>query len=181
MSTRIRRLIYIFKTLRHILEPYRLKQVFFALCQSLINYCIVSWGGASKTVLKKLEIAQRAILKICLFKKILFPTTELYKLCDVLTVRQLFILNLTIRQHIETKYDPKILSTRRGFVCKPNDRFYTAFSNRFFKCLGPLIYNKINKKLDIYPLTISKCKIITSTWLKSLTYDQTENLLQVNK
>lgn len=48
LATRIRKLIFIFKTLRHIVTPFILKQIYYALCQSLLTYCISSWGVHQK-------------------------------------------------------------------------------------------------------------------------------------
>jgi hypothetical protein len=57
---RVRKLIYIFKTLRTIADSKLIKQIYLALCQSIIQYCITSWGGALKTNIMPLERAQRA-------------------------------------------------------------------------------------------------------------------------
>lgn len=40
-----------------------IRQIYFALCQSIIIYNITSWGGATKTCIEILEIA-RVILKV---------------------------------------------------------------------------------------------------------------------
>ncbi|CAH0725078.1 unnamed protein product, partial [Brenthis ino] len=45
-----RKLIYIFKKLRHTADPDLLKTIYLALSQSILNYCITSWGGARKTM-----------------------------------------------------------------------------------------------------------------------------------
>lgn len=180
ISNRVRKLIFIFKNLRHILDPIRLKQVYLALCQSIITYCIASWGGASKSTIEKLEIAQRAVLKVSTFKPFLFPTTELYKFCEVLTVRQLFLLSLIVRQHSSTIFDSSLSEKRRHYmVCQRDRLFHTAFSHKFFPFLGPHIYNKINKILVVYHGTKSNCKLKVAKWLQQLTYDETEKFMEV--
>lgn len=115
---RIRKLIYIFKNLRHVAEPSVLKQIYYALCQSLLSYCITSWGGSPESTIKPVEVAQRAILKVCTFKPRLFPTSLLYEYCGVLTVRQLYLLNTIIMQHKKLIYDPLISRRRtKNLVC----------------------------------------------------------------
>lgn len=180
LSGRVRKLIYIFKNLRHIVEPYILKRIYYALCQSLLTYCISAWGGAPKTSLKSVEVAQRAILKVSTFKPILFSTALLYQECGVLTVRQLFILKILIMQHACTNYDPQMLNTRRNYmVCTQHRSYSTKFGNKFFNFLGPYIYNKLNKNLNMYPLNADRCKKKVSEYLQGLTYDETEQLLTV--
>lgn len=182
LSSRIRKLIYVFKRLRHVVDPLLLKQIYFALCQSIISYCISSWGGSPKTVIKPVEIAQRAILKICTFKPRFFSTTLLYQYCEVLNVRQLFLLTIILRQHKQIIYDPKLTLRRRNrLVCTPNHQPHTSFIKRFFVFLGPFVYNKINSKLNIYSLNKTKCKNKVKEFLLTLTYEETEKLIIVSQ
>lgn len=180
LTARIRKLIFIFKNLRHVANPKIIKIVYFALCQSLLSYCISSWGGAHKTHILKLERAQRAVLKVSQSLPYLYPTTSLYKQSKVLTVRQLFILHIILKQHSHVPFDPFSLSSKRrkDKVCPPN-KFNTRFSHRFFCFLGGFLYNKISSELTIYPLTLSRCKMTVTNWLQSLDYSATENLLHI--
>lgn len=45
------------------------------------------WGSAPKTTLKKVEVAQRALLKVVTFRPYCFPSFQLYNHWKVLTVR----------------------------------------------------------------------------------------------
>lgn len=175
LQNRVRKLIYIFKTLRHVADARLLRQVYFALCQSLLSYCISTWGGAPKTRLLKLERAQRAILKVSNFKNYMFPTAELYKSCQVLTVRQLFIAKTVLIQHSATPYK-KISKRRKDIVCVTRKSNLTH-SSRFNYFLAPTLYNKLNKILPIYQLSSRDCKNLITKWLQGLTYEETENLL----
>lgn len=178
LVTRLRKLIFVFKTLRHIADRKVLRVVYFALCQSIIDYCITSWGGAAKTHLINLERSQRAILKVSLGLPWRFPTTDLYLKWSVLTIRQSFLLQVILKQHSLLQYDPELASERRrrANVCDPV-KFRTMLTNNFFCFLGPYMYNKLNNKIEIYPLTKTKCKVTVSEWLKKLTYEETEKLL----
>lgn len=181
LSGRIRKLCYVFKHLRHVTEPGILKMVYYALCQSLLSYCITAWGGSSKTHFLTIERAQRAVLKVCTFKPFRFPTRELYEYCEVLTVRQLFVLQTVLRQHT-TGYNISLASylrnSRRVNVIPRNIVCKTSFSQKFFYFLGPFLYNKTNNILAIYQKNKYVCKKIISKWLLNLSYDETENLLQ---
>lgn len=176
---RVRKLIYVFKTLRHVLKPNILKTVYYALCQSIIMYCITVWGGTCKTTLLPLERAQRAVLKVSTFRPYRFPTAQLFKFCEVLSVRQLFIFHTILLKHRETAYDPSLNRGRRGFKCHFPDFFCpkTSFSQKFYPFLGTFLYNKINVADAIYPLTINECKIKLKVVLSTYNYEQSENLL----
>lgn len=83
----------VFKNLRYIADRDVIKTIYLAICQSLIAYCITSWGGSYKSRMIKVERAQRAILKVSAFLPSLYPTNDVYNLWDVLTVRQIYILH----------------------------------------------------------------------------------------
>uniref|UniRef100_A0A2H1W1E8 SFRICE_036267 n=1 Tax=Spodoptera frugiperda TaxID=7108 RepID=A0A2H1W1E8_SPOFR len=150
LTSRIRKLIYIFKSLRHIAETSLIKMVYLALCQSLITYCITAWGGAAKTTIIKLERAQRTLketLKVSSFLPIRYPTAELYQHCGVLTIRQLFFLNIILKKHAELTYDPNAAENkkRNAAVCTVT-RCRTSLTQQFYGFLGSHLYNKINKE-----------------------------------
>lgn len=181
LCKRVRKLIFIFKTIRGASNFKLLRQVYLSLCQSIISYCITSWGGASKTILLPLERAQRAILKVATFRRFMFPTYELYQSTNVLTVRQLLILHTTLKQHESLPFKPLPPEKRRkDLVCTKIPAKH-AFANRFFLFLGPFLYNRLNKTLDIYNLNYKQCNKVITKHLQTLTYSDTENLLIVVK
>lgn len=175
LAERTRRLIYIFKKLRHVADYTLLKNVYTALAESILTYCISSWGGARKTHLINLERAQRALLKVIKFKPFRYPTVDLYSECDVLTVRQLYIKNIIIYQHKKLIYDDAIANRRTHKVC-PTIRIKTSYIQKFQCYTGPMLYNNLNKILNIYPLNIYECKIKLVEWLKTQEYNKIESL-----
>lgn len=113
LTGRIRKFLFVFKKLRTFVDRPSLMIVYMALCQSLLAYCISSWGGASKTILLPLERAQRAVLKVGTFRPYYFCTAERYRQCKVLTIRQLFITQTLLKQHTLLSYKPEIREIRR--------------------------------------------------------------------
>ena len=178
LVSRLRKLIHVFRNLRHIADQRLIKMVYHTLCQSLLEYCITSWGGACKSYLIEAERAQRAILKVALGRPYRYPTVKLYTEWDVLTVRKIFLLQTVLKKHSQLYYDPDTLSNKRrkGTVCSVQ-KFRTSFAQRFFCFLGNYLYNKMNSKLNIYELHRTKCKYTLTNYLKSLHYDQVENML----
>lgn len=179
LNSRLRKLVYIFKTLRHVADENVCKTVYYSLVQSLITYCIISWGGAHKSTILELEKTQRLILKVIFFLPFRYPTTDLYQKANVLSVRQLFLLNIILKQHGQLKFSSE--PSRQCRRCVPVYRFAakltTQFSKRFFCYLGGSLYNRVHKILSIYALTKHLCKKKVSRWLQGLSYDNTENLL----
>lgn len=181
VAKRIRKLIYIFKQLRHVADGSLMRMVYQTLAQSIISYCITSWGGATKTLMLELERAQRVLLKVCFFKPRRFPTVQLYSEADVLSVRQIFILHTVLRQHSNITIDNlNTVSTDRRFytVCKPNV-VHTSFAYRFYHFRSGRLYNSINKKLNIAKFCKNECKNKIIKWLKQQNYEKTEKLLEI--
>lgn len=182
LISRIRKLIVVFKRLRTAANHDILKMIYFALAQSIISYCIVVWGGCCKSRLLRVERAQRCVLKVMAYKPIIFPTTEIYSYWNVLSVRKLFYINVTLRKHSNTPFDPHYITLRRrhDLVCSL-EKHKTVFAGRFYYYISSILYNRINKKLNIYPMTLRECKLAVTTWLLSLSYDDTESLISIIK
>lgn len=179
---RLRKLIYIFKALRHVADRRVIRMVYYALCQPLLEYCISTWGGIAKTTLIEVERAQRAILKVAAGLPFRYPSFNLYTEWSVLTVRQTYVLQTVLFKHSELNYDPELQKDKRrnGAVCvKP--RLKTATSHHFYCFLGCYLYNKLNVLLNLYPLPRARCKAAVTCYLKTLDYQSTESLLTVLK
>ncbi|CAB3225133.1 unnamed protein product [Arctia plantaginis] len=109
---------YMFKELRHSADAETLTTVYVSLCQSIIPYCIPVRGGTYKTVKLDAERAQRAVLKVMLFKRRDYATSQLYSDTRVLTVRKLYILRIVLRRHSMLPLKVNLLQRRVGFpVC----------------------------------------------------------------
>lgn len=176
LAGKIRKLIYIFKNLRHVCDKKLLITIYYALCQSVTMYCITAWGGASKTSLLILERAQRAVLKVLTFNKFRYPTTALYEDTLVLTVRQLFIKQLLAKQHKRIPDYPE--SRRRNDIVYSIPTHKTKFATKFLNVLGPILYNKVSKHIQIRKLNLHACKKSLEAYLQKLKYDDTEQLLK---
>lgn len=178
LVARLRKLVFVFKRLRNLLDLNSLKTVYFSLAQSILTYCITCWGGSGQTSMMRLERAQRLVLKIMCHKPSFFPTAELYANTQVLTVRKLFILHTILRKHPELPFDPIFKTKRRSHLVATLKSTRTAISKRHYPFLSCLLYNRINKLLNISPLTTQICKSKCSKLLQSLSYEETEKLLK---
>lgn len=178
-TSRIRKLIYVFKKLRYVADFGLLRKIYYALAESVLRYCVGAWGGACKTHVLALERAQRSLLKVMSFSPFRLPTTTLYEECKVLSVRQLFVLQSVMKQHKVTPYNKDSYNEKRtrtnvcSFVkCR------TAWARRQLLFMPSYLYNKTNKTLNIYPLPACEAKLKIKNWILTLDYDETEALLQ---
>jgi hypothetical protein len=177
VNTRIRKLIWIFKKLRHITTKKLLNQLYITLAQSVMSYCISVWGGSAKTNFLRVERGQRCLIKVMYSKPFRFPTKDIYHLSDLLSMRKLYILSVTMRLHKKLTFNPKLLTRRRKHNVAPVPTTKSTFAKRQYAVQSAYLYNTLNKTLSIYPMLLYKCKTTLIEWLKSLSYVETEDLL----
>jgi hypothetical protein len=175
---RVRKLMWIFKMLRHVMTNKLLNRIYVALAQSVITYCIPVWGGATKTKLLELERSQRSLIKIMYSKPWKYSTENLYKISNLLTVRKLYILNIVLIAHKNLPFDSSNLSNKRRHNVAPSGRIRTAFAERQYSAQSVFIYKIINKKFNIYCKKTYECKELVVEWLKTLNYEETEDILK---
>lgn len=182
LSARVRKTAYVMKALRLSAKKDTLIMVYKALCQSLLLYCLKVWGGAPKTTLIELERAQRMVLKVMLGKPFRFSTNLLYKECNVLRVRQLFIARAVIAIHKSFLEAPDYESRRKMRVHKVKvPPTHSTFAKRHPYFLLPRIYNAICRKVDLSNASIKEAKRTVESWLLKQDYDQTENLFDFQR
>lgn len=180
LCARIRKMTHIFKKLSQTADPSITRIIYQSLCQSILIYCIVCWGSASKSQFLKIERAQRALLKVAYRKPYRYSTNDLYKETNFLRVRQLYILAATLRFHKTALFTIKnTRSARRNTWNFPTTS--TTFAQRSFSYKGVLIYKYIDKSFHVLNLTRNACKYKVTTWLISLDYEETENILRVDR
>lgn len=178
VANRARKLIWLLKFLRDISNKDLIIYIYKTLVQSILTYCLPIWGGTYKTKFIGIERAQRAILKVILRKRKSFSTYELYKQANVLTVRQLYILQCILRVHKNLPINTKTLEKRNRYAVIKFKTSNTVFASNQFCNSSISIYNKINRVLNLYGMTYKECKKTTTSWLKSLSYEDTEELLK---
>lgn len=180
ITSRVRKMIYIFKKLRNSADLDTLKLVYYSLCQSILTYCVTVWGGAVKSCFLPLERAQRAVLKVMTFKPFRYSTAQLYHECKLLTVRQLFVLETICRKHASLKFTIPVTNRRRPPKICQAQRYRSALAARNYSIIGCHLYNTANEQCNIYSVTRSKCKKKVTLWLLSKSYEETEKLIKLS-
>lgn len=84
--TRIRRTIYKFRELRKYLNTQILRQVYYAIIQSVLQYAISAWGGANFTLIQQLERTLQILIRVALRKNRRYSSNLLYSEFNVPTI-----------------------------------------------------------------------------------------------
>lgn len=176
VASRIRKLIPIFKTLRSVTDAKSIIELYKALCECIISYCICAWGCAAKKHFLVVERAQRALLKVALFLPYRYPTADLYEKCGVFTVRQMFIYRSILRFHKSAVSHLPTTVKRINKFSIP--RFNSSYGQRHYDFMGPKLYNMLNGHSDIRFNASRGVKTVLKRWLQSLDYTGTEKLLE---
>lgn len=147
------------------------------MAQSVVAYCIPIWGGAAKTHLLDLEIAQRSLIKVMYFKPYRFSTDELYKTSQLLSIRKLYILQLILSLHKTIKFDSVLQNRRRNHMVAHRKSVRTAFAGRQYASQSAYVYNKINSILKIYCMNLYDCRVSLTKWLMTQSYNEVEQII----
>lgn len=178
ISGRVRKIVNVMKQLRDVATVDTLKLIYYALCQSLLMYCVTCWGSAGKTFMLQVERAQRSVLKVMLKKPRMYPTRDLYKEAAVLNVRQLFIFKVFNKFYKEVSSSVEYKTALMRRVPRlPVPSTVTSFAQRFGPYIKTRLFNIVAKNCDIKDKSSSQLKQSVKKWLLSLSYMETENIL----
>lgn len=172
VTNKIRKLIFKFYELRNVLSFTSLKSVYMGLVESILSYGIVVWGSAGTTILKKLEVTQKWIIKIILFKNKRYSTQLVYKDSGFLNLNQLYI-KAVIRFMLKSSFYKNTinhgLNTRnvtQQNLALPNPKHTICQSHIY--CVGPKVYNNLPASIRTRPYY--KCKKEIIDWILSSNY-----------
>ena len=80
-----------------------LRQIYFALADSNLNYCITSWGNVSKSTLQPLIYLQNKMIRL-IDKNPNITTLEKYKKLDILPLQQMYHYRLLCKYYFCPDY-----------------------------------------------------------------------------
>lgn len=168
LRKRLRRYIHTFLKLRKFMNLALLKEIYFALIQSAIEYGSCSYGRADPTLLKKLKTTQNMLLKIIYNKNMRFSTKNLYKELEILNVDKLFQKNICSYVHknrfslLKTK--ETTYNLRKVNLVVPHCR--TKKGQKVVEYLGIKLYETIPEEIkQIQELKLFRSKL--KIWLKN--------------
>jgi len=113
LKHKIRKMIFAFRQLRQVLTVDRCRSAYYAYVQSVLQYGILAWGGASASVLEPLAVTQCSIMKTILKKNQRYPTYLLFRDFPVPNIRQLYLKTLLI--HIKENKNKIFISSTHQY------------------------------------------------------------------
>lgn len=169
---KLRHLMYVFSNLRRVCGKKIIRMVYHALAQSLLQYCICSWGAGYDNTLNPLRRTQNILLRIILHKDRLFPTDELYSILNVFTLTNIYFYKLTL---YSIKYQHKWTVNTNPHNTRQHGQIQTrkvqkSLTYRHFIYLGPKLFNTIPTDLK-QTNTLLLLKYKTKEWIKTKTFN----------
>ncbi|KAJ8707723.1 hypothetical protein PYW07_011400 [Mythimna separata] len=107
-------------------------------------------------------------------KSFRFPTTLLYKQTQVLSVRKLYLLKITLLTHKDVLKLPVEDMARKRVFKLPIIPVNTEFAKRFSTYMKTIVYNNFTKILCLRNLSLREVKTKITKELMDWTYDRTE-------
>lgn len=164
---KLKYLIYRFHRISLINDKSISKLLYTAYVQSILQYGLLAWGGAAGCHIGRLFVVQKHIMRAALGKPRLYPSSELFREFDVLTLRQLYIKSL-IQYADKNKIQHDIRETPY------NLRNLTVVQNRVDLNVCRYQFNyRVNRLINVVPSRIIKisCKKHNSkevdNWIKT--------------
>ena len=146
-----------------------LELIYHTLAYPHLQYCISSWGGASKTTLNSLLIKQKIITRIILKKPYLSPSKPLFEQLQFLKIQQIYQYKIGILMHknksniIQMSSDFLFITDIHSYNTRSssnNDYFIPKarinLKQTSFIYRGPDIWNKIPPDIRTTPFFFFK-------------------------
>jgi len=80
--------------IRHFADIKILRLIYFSLFHSHLQYCIIGWGRAYKTVIRSVQVLRNRIVKDMNFSNRTSSASNIFNLLKILKVSDLYQLNL---------------------------------------------------------------------------------------
>lgn len=151
LKSKLRSLIYIFNNIRNICNQNILREVYFAMAQSLLQYGITSWGSAYNNILNKLKTTQNILLRTILNKNRFYQSKELYTIFNVQTLHEIYIYKIatfSIKKKEQWPTTQHTYNTRQTGHARLT-RIHTSLARKHFSYLGIKIFNAIPEEIKI--------------------------------
>lgn len=111
LANEVRKINYLFYRIKKFLSWKILKNLYFALYQSKLNYGLALWGGTFDLYLHKLKTSQNFIIRALFGKRGDYSVTKLYKKHEILPINLLYHYNLILHVlHYRSDYQPYIFN-----------------------------------------------------------------------
>lgn len=146
ISSKLKRVVPIILTLRNFCTIKILKLVYFALVQSILQYCVVGWGGAFSSNLLPLKSVQNLILKCMCRKGRLDSPSPLFQELSIMSFETIYKYNCLLAIKKSASSINMVVSNRLGRYIRA-EKEKTSSGQRYWRYLGAKYFNNL-------PLTV---------------------------
>ena len=153
ISTKISKSIGILYKLKSVKTPKSiLKQVYFSLIHSHLNYVICTYAGTYPSYLNRLLLLQKRAIRIINNESYLAHTNLLFQSNKILKIQDMYKLSIGIYMydHLENYFRAHDHNTRAFQDLLPAQSRLTATSHSIH-VIGPKIYNSIPNDIKLKP------------------------------
>lgn len=179
LTKKTRRTFYKFLRLRQIVDLKTMKMVYAAFTQSILQYCILIWGGARKKYINKLFLAQKSVLKIILKRNRRYPTEMVLSEADVLSINKLYVKQLIIHAYKQPRTTPNHEYNTRNIQTLQTPRVRAATAQRFCSYIAARFYNRVPNEIK-QATDSKKFTKLSQPWLRSIPNSEIDTLLWGN-
>lgn len=116
LKMKLRKMIFPFRQISDILNFKEIKTVYCAFVQSVLQYGIIAYGGAHKTIIEPLSVVQKVVIKVGFKKNKLYPSELLFRETSILPVRKLYVRTLII--YVFSKKDSVISPIPHSYLTR---------------------------------------------------------------
>lgn len=146
IKNKMRSLTVLFYKIRF-LDKSIIRQIYMALCNSILLYGITCWGGTNRTDINTLHTTQKMIVKVAFSLPLKFPSEELFKHTNILSVYKLYIRQILVKSiQNHTLNATEIIDRRTGKYIKPSYTLLTSSRNSP-NYMGKTIFNNLNNEV----------------------------------
>lgn len=89
-------------------------------------------------------------------------------------------LKVLLTKHTTAPFDTELITkARRSDRVGKHETARSITAGRQYLCISPRLYNKVNRNINVYPLTLTKCEVKLTDWLYTLSYEDADNIIKV--
>lgn len=149
IHSKLKKFIFIFYNVRRTLTFESMRLLYTSMVQSVLQFGVIVWGSAVPSILNKLIVLQKGIIKVMLGKHRRFPSIEVYQHSKLFSLGQLYIRKLAmfyhkhndiLAHHSSSSYSTRFLSS--GNYVNPKIRLSLSTRSPMY-----VIYS-LHKNLD---------------------------------
>jgi len=151
LANKLSKVSFMIKSLKGILSPYMIRNIYFTKFQALLRFGILFWGGRGRELNKRIFRIQKRVIRLMSGVRSRTSCRQLFKELNILTLASLYIFEITcfIRkycQSLEQNYQVHQHNTRRKLDIHVKTQKTELYKKSVIN-MGTRVYNNLPKSL----------------------------------